>query len=312
MKIMVYNLIKYFRYFVCLGFIIYFVSIIQLKAQEIEAVVSIDTEQLTNEQLQKVETLKNDIEDYINSQNFIADEWEGDKIPVSITIQLKGAGTNTFNANAFIVSKRSILGEEDGESVAMKFIDRKWSFEYDRNASLSYDKNRFDPLTSFIDFYMLIIIGLDLDSYGELDGDKAFRAADNILNIAANYNALGWDNTLSKREYGRKSLIYELSNARFNDFRKLMFEYYIDGIDMLTIDKEKAIDNIVAIISKMADFKERYVNPSNLLDSFFYTKSNEIAELLNGYKKDIKVFRDLMFLDTPNTTLYEAARDGKK
>ena len=287
-------------------------SLFTATAQEIDAIVTVDTEQLTNEQLQNVENLKNDLEYYINSQSFLTDEWEGPKIPVNITIQLKGTGTNTYSANVFIVSKRSILGDEDGTSVAMKFIDRKWTFEYNRNVSLSYDKNRFDPISSFIDFYMLIIIGLDLDSYGELDGSGAFRIADNILNIASNYNALGWENTMSKREYGRKTLIYELSNARFDEFRRLMFEYYVDGIDMLTSDKEEAIDNIVNTISKMADFKERYVNPSNLLDSFFYTKSNELAELLNGYSKDPKVFRNLMFLDTPNTSLYEAARDGKK
>lgn len=301
---------KYFKLFLIAN--IFFCSIIFIKAQEIDPIVTLDTELLSNEQLQNVESLKSNLEEYLGSQSFTNQEWEGPKIPVSITIQLTGGGSSgsVFSANMFIVSKRGILGKEEGTTVAMQFIDRKWSFEYRSNASLSYDPNRYNPITSVLDFYMLVIIGLELDSYGELDGNDAFRRANNLLNVALNAGAGGWTSS-SEREFTRRTLIYELTNARFDDFRKLMFEYYIDGIDMLTTDKEKALDNIAYTISQMADFKERYVNPSHLLDVFFHAKSKELAELLRGYKKDMRVFRNLIFLDTPNTSLYEAARDGK-
>ncbi len=299
---------KLYLLLACCLFIIFFT--IKSSAQEIEAVVSIDTEMLSSEQLQRIDNLKNNLEDYLNSQSFTGKQWEGAKIPVGITLQLSGSGRNTFAANMFIVSKRAILGEEDGSSVAMKFIDKKWNFEYNQNSSLSYDPNRFDNITSVLDFYMLVIIGLDLDTYGELDGSSAFSRALNILNLAVNNNSNGWV-SYSDKEFTRQTLINELTNARFDKFRTLMFDYYYDGIDMLTTNREDALDNISNTIDEMADFKERIVVPSHIMDNFFYSKSQELAELFKGYKKNQKVFRNLMFLDTPNTPLYEAAKEEK-
>ncbi len=288
-----------------------------LISQEIEATVSLNIdERLASEQVQRVESLKYDLEEYINSQSFSGETWEGPKIPVNLMIQLSPVNPNNtspgnvYAANLFIVSKRSILGDNEATSVAMKFIDKKWMFEYSQSSAMSYDPRRFDVLTSLIDFYMLIIIGLDVDSYGELDGDVCFRKASEIFNIGANAMAEGWE-SYSQNEYGRQTIIRDLTNPRLDNFRKLIFEYYIDGMDMLATDKNKALDNIAATISKMADFKEKYIEPSNLMDSFMYTKSQEIAELLNGYTKNPKVFRDLMYLDASNTPLYESARDGK-
>ena len=112
---------------------------------------------------------------------------------------------------------------------------------------------------------MLILIGLDLDTYGELDGDQCYQRARNVFDVAANYNSEGWSSY--SNEYGRQSLIAELSSPRFDGFRKLFFEYYVDGIEILEINPEEAKANIASTIEAMADFYERYMTPSHLIDS---------------------------------------------
>jgi hypothetical protein len=283
---------------------------VKLYSQEIEATVEVVTEGLTNDQKIQVDALRYTIDNYVNSQSFTGESWDGPKIPVSIGMQVSVLGTNNYSANLFIASRRTV-SEEDGTSVInMKFEDNgKWNFEYSQGLTLSYDFNRYDNIASILDFYMLIIIGLDLDTYGELDGDFYYQRAKRVFDVASNQNATGWSPYAT--DYGRSTLINELISPRFDDFRKLIFSYYVDGVDLLATDRETALSNIADVIHGIADFKERYFSPSHILDLFFASKCQEICELFKGYTADPKVFRDLMFLDPTNTVRYEAARDGK-
>jgi len=282
-----------------------------LVSQEIEATVTLNTEGMPTEQLQSIEFFKITLERYLNSQKFSNVDWEGPKISVSISIQLTSMGRNNYAANLFIAAKRTIDEKDERSSTSMMFEDKgKWAFEYTDGLSLSYDFTRHDPIASILDFYMLIVIGLDLDSYGELDGDQCFQRAKQIFDIAVTRMAGGWQSFSD--EYGRHTLIADLINARLDPFRKLIFEYYVDGLDLMDEDRQQALKNIAGTIGRMADFKERYLNQSHLMDLFFYAKCNELCELFRGNKDHPKIFRDLMFLDTRNTVRYEAARDGKR
>ena len=281
-----------------------------LTAQEIVATVNLNTEGMPTEQLQNIEFFKTTLERYLNTQRFTNIDWEGPRIPVDIMIQLTSIGRNNYSGNLFIATKRTIDERENTSSVAMMFEDRgTWAFEYTDGLTLSYDFNRYDNIASILDFYMLVIIGLDLDSYGELDGDRIFQRAKHIFDVAVNRGATGWSSFGT--DFGKHTLIQDLTNARLDPFRKLIFEYYVDGIDLLAEDRPQALANIAATIGRMADFKERYLNLSHLMDLFFFAKCTELCELFRGNKDHPKIFRDLMFLDPTNTVRYEAAKEGR-
>jgi len=280
------------------------------KAQEIECIVDVVTESLSQEHKMNLESFKYKIEDYINSNKFSDVDWEGPKIPVSISIQIVPTGQRTYAANMFIISKRTISEEKEEAAVHIRFEDNgKWNFEYSPGLSLSFDYNRFDNLSSILDFYMLLVIGLDLDTYEELGGDGCFRRAKNIFDLASMYNAPGWASFST--DYGRHTMIGDLSSPRLDEFRRLVLDYYLDGLEMLQFDREEALENMAYTINKMADFKERYITPSHYMDSWFFTKCNEFCDLFRGYS-DGRLFRNLLYLDPINTVRYEAARDNKK
>jgi hypothetical protein len=283
---------------------------ISTKAQEIQCSLDIVTEGISQDHIINLESFKSTIEDYINSNRFSDIDWEGPKIPVSISIQLMPIGKQNYSANMFIISKRTISEEDEEAVTAMMFEDRgKWNFEFSSGVSLSYDYNRYDNIASILDFYMLMIIGIDLDSYGELDGDKCFQRAKNIFDIGALHSAPGWSSYTT--DYGRHTMVGDLNSPRLDGFRKLVLEYYLDGMELLKSNKTEALSNIENTINSMADFKERYMNSSHYMDSWFYTKCNELCDLFRGYK-NTKVFRNLMFLDPTNTSKYEASKDNKK
>jgi hypothetical protein len=274
-------------------------------SQEIDANVSVNMEQLTQEARIDVSTMESDLKRYINNQSFTDLDWEGPKIPVDLTIVLTG-GNGSYAARMFIASKRYIYGQEGGTSVALKMVENNWAFQYQRGAMFSFNINRFDELSSIIDFYMLLVIGFDLDSYEELGGTRVFEIAKRISNLAANQNVPGFDRFTNPGQFSKVALLNELTDPRMEAFRKLIFEYYYDGLDMMTGDRDLAMETAAYIVYEMAEFKEnKLMTPSLLLQVFFDSKYMELADLFKNYKDKESVKKDLMYLDPTHTEKYK-------
>jgi hypothetical protein len=282
-------------------------------SQVIDAEVTVNMEQLPFESRTYVSSMADDVERYLDNERFTDFEWEGPPIPVSLTIYLEGGYNNRYSAKMFIISKRYLDGPDEvaGMSIVTKFFDQKWSFYYDRGASFSFNPLVFDEFRSLLDFYILTIIGFDLDTYAELGGTEMFTQAKNILSLGATNQADGYDTYSKPGEFTKYNLVSELTDLRYNEFRRLMFNYYYDGLDLIAFDREKGIANIKKTLNDMADFKEhRIVSASALIQTFFDAKSDELAGMFNGHQDD-QLFKDLKYLDPSNSILYNEAKDGK-
>ena len=282
-----------------------------VKSQEISATVTVNFEQIEPENRYNVATLERDIANYLNNQKFTKTTWEGSAIPVDIQIVLSGGNKNKFAAKMIISSRRIIQHQTDMQSVVLRMAEEKWSFIYQQGANLSFNPLRFDEITSVIDYYIYIIIGMDADSYGEMDGTRYFEQAKQIVQLGSNQGADGFTNTNVSSEYSKFMLVDELTDMRYEPFRKLMFSYYSEALDNLGKKREEALKNLAQVVSELADFKEKkLMGPSMTLKVFFDSKARELAELFKGYS-DNQVFKNLIYLDPPNTNFYEASRDGK-
>ncbi|TNE32345.1 DUF4835 family protein, partial [bacterium] len=262
-------------------------------------------EQLDQDKRINVSTMKSDLERYINTTQYTDQEWEGSRIPVDISIVLSGGYNNKYDAKIFIVSKRYIRGQEDGTSVVMKVADDKWSFEYAQGAFFDYNTNRYNQFSSLIDFYMLVAIGFDMDTYATLGGNPAFNIARRLAGVAATANIPGFDTYIQPGEFTKYALISELTDLRYEPLRINFFEYYVDGLDNMVENKEKGMENLRKTIADIAYFKkEKMVGPSTLLQVFMESKALELGATFKGYK-DQTVFKDLKYIDPSNTTIYE-------
>lgn len=283
-----------------------------INAQEIRANVTVNMDMIQFDSRQYVSSLKYDLENYINNQKFTDIEWDGSRIPVEISIYLTGSNKTFFSAQLIVVSKRTIRGTNDeGQSVALKFLDKNWSFEYQSGAMLSYNPMRFNEFTSLIDFYMLMVIAHDLDTYGELDGTPYYDKAKQIIQMAATQNKAGYSMNYQPGEITRYSIISEFSDPRYEPFRRAIFSYYVDGLDLMTENPTKAKENILKTLEEMADFKKnKLTGPSNFIMMFFDAKAYELAQIFKGYPNS-KVWDLLIYLDPTNTMLYQEAMKGK-
>jgi len=288
------------------------ISNVSLYSQEIKANVLVNTEQIETEALYDVSSMANDVMNYINNTKYLDSDWEGDPIPVDINIVLDGGANGKFTARMFVVSKRMLDGPkaEEGWSTALKIIENTWSFEYSRGANFTYSTMRFDRFVSMIDFYMLLVIGFDLDSYGELDGTPAFEKAKLIFSNGATAGVDGFKTYSPPGDYTKYNMTSELTDMKYFEVRKLIFAYYVDGLDLGYNEPERALQNIADIIERMAEFKNKKMSSGSvLMQIFFDTKFQELAATFNGYK-NIKVFNNLMDLDPSNTMIYQDSRDG--
>jgi hypothetical protein len=281
-------------------------------AQEIDVFVTVNMEQLPQEARVNVQTMDNDVKNYINNQRYTNIEWQGAKIPVEISIYLTGGSNNQYSARVFIVSKRTLEGEEGRASVALKFVDDKWSFEYTRFANLSYNPMRFQSFSTLLDFYMLLIIGYDMDTYGELEGSPVFEQAKQICQLGASAGADGYSTYSMPGQYTRYTLASEFTDLRYEDLRKLMNQYYTNGLDLMAKDKDAALKNIADVIAKIADYKKNKLSgPSTVLQAFFDSKYMELCALFQRWP-DADLYKLLEYLDTGHTTSYEEAKAGKQ
>lgn len=282
-----------------------------IKAQEIEASVSVDLQQIQQELRINVQTMANDLQDYINNTKFTQLQWEGPKIPVDISIILSGGQGDRYSGRLILTSQTRLNSDDNIRTTVLKLMDAQWSFEYQRGAFFSYNPLRYDPFITLIDFYMNLAIGADMDTYEELSGTPMYEVARQLCLLGASNNGPGYKTNSQPGEFTRYNLVTEMVDLRFEDFRRLLFDFFYDGLDLMVTNKEEGLNNLVDIISDMADYKnDKLVGPSVFLQAFFDAKAKEIAAVLKGYKNE-QVFKDLMFLDPSNSTLYQEAQNAE-
>jgi hypothetical protein len=107
--------------------------------------------------------------------------------------------------------------------------DSEWQFEYAQGTPLTFDVERYNALTSVLDFYAYVMLGYDYDTFSELGGAPHFQKARRIAELAQSQNATGWSAAGDDRN--RIALITQLLDPRFVPLRKAYFQYHFGGLD---------------------------------------------------------------------------------
>ena len=190
-------------------------------------------------------------------------------------------------------------------SALLTLNDAEWSFTYEVGQSMYANLDAFDPLTSLLDFYALIIIGFDMDTWEEFGGTPYFKKAFDIVNLAStSSNKTGW--LPSNKLYSRWGLVSDALNEKYASFRSAIFDYHY-GIDIFAQNKEVGQAKIVELIDVLYDLSERTgITKSVFIQTFFNAKFGEITDHLKGYP-DRAIFTKLKKIDPSHAGRYEMA-----
>jgi hypothetical protein len=277
-----------------------------LRAQEIDCDVTFtNLESLSSEARDNLADFIPQLKQYINTYRWTQETFENEKIKVSINISFQGAPSgNHYAAQAFIGSQRPIF-KAGRNTAAVRIRDDKWEFDYIHNQGLIHTEYKYDPLLSFIDFYMYIVLGYDFDSYKAGDGTQYFQKGLEIVNRAmgSGGSGKGWD-TSPQGSYTRGQLIDELLNPKFDNFRQAYYEYHYRGLDLLYKDDVKARKHLLTALEKIAKLKKKINQNSLVIRTFFDTKYMEIAEVFS-HDPDVTVMSSVAGFDPTHAQTYE-------
>lgn len=275
-------------------------------SQELAATVVVSYEQLDNASKERLVNFQQDIENYLNSARYTDQQWEGEKIPCQFNIFFTGSAQEINYSAQIVVSSQRPIYNSKSSSLMMRVQDKNWQFKYERNQAMYFNQTSFDPLTSLLDFYAYLILGFDADSFEKFGGSPFFAKAFDLAVLGASSRfSDGW--SASTAAYSKRGLVDDLSNAKYDNFRKAYYEYHYNGLDIIKVDAATAVKSLNMLVDDIYDNYEKMTR-SVLLRVFFEAKAGEIVDNFGGLAGK-ELFEKLKIIDPAHITKYNEVID---
>ena len=251
--------------------------------QEIDSKVIVNSDQINQTSKAIFLNLEKSITTFINSKSWSDNNYLiHEKIDLNILITVLSYSNNKFKANFEFQSLRPVLNSTY-QTPLFNFVDKNVEFEYEEFETLFFVENKFQSdLVSLLSYYINIIYGIDSDSFINNSGNIFYSKAQEILNLA---NQSGFSNTWQSVNSGGRInkfwLVENLNSSNSKEFRDLLYNYHVNGLDLMHKDKLLSKKNISSSIISLERMNRRIPN-SILLKIFFETKSDEIKDIFSS------------------------------
>ncbi len=251
-----------------------------MKAQELNATVTIDAQQTGQPNFQVFRTLQQQLTEFLNNTTWTNREFKNqERIDCNFTLIITGFESTFFEGSLQVQASRPVYGSIY-DSPIYNYNDRQFSFDYSEFQPLVFNINTFDSnLVSVLAYHVYTILGLDADTFSLNGGQEYFDIAKQIVNTAASSNFTGWkatDGTQSRFRYNDAII----SNV-YQEFHDAMYTYHRLGMDLMESNQTEAKQKIIDAIANLKNVNDRRPN-SYLLRTFFDAKSDEIEAVFSG------------------------------
>ena len=278
------------------------------QAQELNCRVQINAQKAQNVDQRVFKTLEGAMKDFMDGRKWTDDVFKNEeRINCSITMIINEAVTQTqFKASITVQASRPVFNS-NYETVLMTFVDKDVLFDYQENAPI--DLNDVSPannLSALCGFYAYTLLGMDYDSFSLLGGQPYFQKAQALINaVPTSFGDKNWKPATGDRQRTRYWVIESLMNPRATPMRKAMYDYYINGLDLMYEKPTEAQITIGDAIDKV-DKVNRDLPASMAIQLFIDSKSNEIVQIYNGSASPArpKVGDVMIRIDGANATKY--------
>jgi hypothetical protein len=260
--------------------ILFVLSAFFASSQELKAVVSINSDQVTNVNTQIFKNLEKQVFDFLNNTKF-SDKIvkQNEKVNCSFFFIINKFENNNFEVTLQVNSTRPVFNSTFTTPI-LNINDKDISFKYIEFENLIYDQNSFTSnLVSVLSFYANIVLASDADSFSDKGGSDYLESALNITNVAQSSGFSGWVQTGKKTT--RYNLISDLISNTFDTYRETLYQYHINGLDKMADDLKSGKLEIMNAIETL--LKLHKVRPNSLLArTFFDAKTDEIVAIFSG------------------------------
>ncbi len=214
-------------------------------------------------------------------------------------------GSDIFSGSINLVLQRPIYGS-DYNSVVVNLVDNDVRFAFVPHQSMDYSDGTYtDNLTSILAFYAYLMLGLDFDTYSLEGGTQFYEKAMAVATSAQNSNEKGWQAFEGPRN--RYQLIENLLNTSYTDMRKLLYEYHLKGLDVMSKD----LIGGRAVVGKTLKYYKNIYNKRSSLYLLQVLLEAKRAEIINIFTdaspaEKIEMVNTMKEVDPPNGNRYEA------
>ncbi len=271
-----------------------------VRANELDCTVSVNYSALGRTDVGYLDELQGQVERYVDDRSWTNDRFEPfERIACNIQIQFTAAPSQTrFSANYTMTTRRPIHGSTQ-LTTTMIVSDQNWDFEFVPGTQLVFDPQRYDAITSLLNYYVYLALGYDYDTFAPLGGTRYFELARDVLQVARGQNQ--WQSTNDPDDRG--NLVTQLLDARFQPLRQATFDLHFNALDIFADSPDVARAAVLASLKAVHGVYEQ-VSKQAVLDVLLLAKGREIVDMLEKSPLSSEAYSLLSAMDPANQTVY--------
>lgn len=249
------------------------------QAQQLNCTVTVNSEKLSNANLQVFKTLESSLNEFVNTTDWTGKSYkQNEKVNCSMYITILSNSSDQFTGTIQVQSSRPVYNSSYSSPV-LNYNDKDFSFRYTEFENLLFNPTAFESnLVSVVSFYSYMILGMDDDTFVLESGNPNFEAAQNIANVAQQGGYKGWSQIDGNQN--RYFLISDMLSPSFSEIRKTTFDYHA-GLDLMSKDLKSAKEKIKISLLNLGKLHASKPN-AFLTRIFFDAKSDEILSVFSG------------------------------
>lgn len=270
----------------------------QASAQELQAKVTINRNQIQGTDASVFESLQQTLEQYINDRQWTNLQFQKNERIVcnfNITVTKYNQDDNAFTCTALIQANRPVYNSSY-TSTLYNNKDNDFNFQFSQFDQLEFNEEVIDnQLVALVAYYAFLIIGLDLDSFAPMGGEDVLQRCMNLANNAQNLNYPGWKAFDNDRN--RYAIISDYLDVAMQPFRQLQYNYYRQGLDEMANNADRGRTAITTAIQEQLK-KCHEDKPLSMLPQIWTDyKRDELASIYKGKgtQKEKESVYDILF-----------------
>ena len=271
---------------------------VQLRAQELQAKININSAQVQGADKSVFENLQQTLEQFVNERQWTALQFqENERIPCvfNLTVSKYDASANKFTCSALIQANRPVYNSAYTTTIYNN-RDRNFDFEFVQFDQLNFNEEVIDnQLVALFAYYAYLIIGLDLDTFAPMGGTDVLQRCMNLVNNAQNLGFTGWQSFDDSRN--RFAIINDYLDEGMKPFRQLQYDYYRKGLDEMANNVERGRTSITTALEDCLK-KSHDDKPLSQLPLIWTDyKKDELANIYKGKgtPKEKELVYDILF-----------------
>ncbi|KXB46653.1 hypothetical protein HMPREF1870_00836 [Bacteroidales bacterium KA00344] len=269
-----------------------------VSAQELDAKITINHNQIQGTDVSVFDNLKQTLELFVNDRQWTNLKFQkNERISCSfnITVTKYDQATGMFTCKALIQANRPVYNATYTTTL-FQISDNDFNFRFNQFDQLEWNEQSVDnQLTALFAYYAYLLIGMNLDSFAPMGGEDVLQRCMNLTNNAQNLDFTGWKSFDSDRN--RFAIINDYLDGAMRPFRQLQYDYYRKGLDEMANNAERGRTEVTTAIEN--DLKKCHEErPTSMLPQIWTDyKRDELANIYKGkgtQKEKEKVY-DILF-----------------